>query len=622
MYGPLNVPGVSGPYLRRAIATHNTSSAAHQDLRQLVGLTADAHNVSDTAHQDIRNFIRLTTGTPLTAFTSAGMTDTGKVYVYTGSESGYTYGNWYYYDSAKKKWMSGGVYNSQALETDTTLTAPGFAADAKTVGRKLEETRTDMNQLTVVNPREISRQIRKECVPDGYYIQDFVYDDTRGRYILACSASDPNSPVTCFLVCRDLNRLKDADRYFVNAHHANGIVIDRANDRMIVASAVSTAADDSYYPYIDMVSLEDFTLLGSERVVITSNSTAGITGICNFGDRYIITDGKYAVVMNQDFSLDMSTMIDIGVSTYRPYFGLDDAEFEVRVLRQNIFYHNGVLYRILSVKDYLDGTRVFVKNGFVKFNFSSGEVLGLSLFHTDRNEEFEGCEAIGGKLLFTSYSNEYIIARELELHERDVSERRHIIRTGTDLNDVMALGEYYCAGGSIAKTLTNLPAVVSRTFSLVVCHVGSYGLMQVIVSANEYSSPYIRTYTEGKGWNGWMRLETERLQTDAVKRSVSALLYTCGTLGGAKKIIRFGIPMNLPFNYKNLEFTSLKATVRHNGQYCLGTDKAREDILSKCIFQYYHDHVDVKYTSDTEIAPDNNVLVSISLEYTYTYDVV
>lgn len=52
-------------------------------------------------------------GAPLVANTAADMTDTDRVYVYTGSEVGYVNGDWYYYDGAN--WMSGGVYNSQGI---------------------------------------------------------------------------------------------------------------------------------------------------------------------------------------------------------------------------------------------------------------------------------------------------------------------------------------------------------------------------------------------------------------------------------------------------------------------------------------------------------------------------
>lgn len=72
-------------------------------------------------------------GAPLTASTSSAMTDQTKVYVYTGPTSGsYTNGHWYYYNGSA--WTDGGVYNSSAVQTDTTLTLSGVAADAKATG--------------------------------------------------------------------------------------------------------------------------------------------------------------------------------------------------------------------------------------------------------------------------------------------------------------------------------------------------------------------------------------------------------------------------------------------------------------------------------------------------------
>ena len=81
--------------------------------------------------------IRNEYGYPFTATTVADMTDTTKIYVYTGSETGYTNGNWYYYDGSA--WVSGGIYNAVAFTTDTTLTVSSAAADAQVVGDKFTE---------------------------------------------------------------------------------------------------------------------------------------------------------------------------------------------------------------------------------------------------------------------------------------------------------------------------------------------------------------------------------------------------------------------------------------------------------------------------------------------------
>ena len=74
-------------------------------------------------------------GGPQVAQVAAAMTDTSKIYVYTGSETGYTKGNWYYYNGTE--WVSGGVYNATAVQTDKTLSISGQPADSKETGDKI-----------------------------------------------------------------------------------------------------------------------------------------------------------------------------------------------------------------------------------------------------------------------------------------------------------------------------------------------------------------------------------------------------------------------------------------------------------------------------------------------------
>ena len=76
-------------------------------------------------------------GTPLKASTASAMNNRDKIYVYTGNETGYTNGHWYYYDGSK--WVDGGVYNSTAVETDKTLSVENVPADAKKTGDEINK---------------------------------------------------------------------------------------------------------------------------------------------------------------------------------------------------------------------------------------------------------------------------------------------------------------------------------------------------------------------------------------------------------------------------------------------------------------------------------------------------
>lgn len=106
-------------------------------------------------------------GSPLVASTVSAMTDHNKIYVYTGDETGYTYGNWYYWSGSD--WTSGGVYNSIALETDTTLTLLGRPADAKAVGDKINGIKDDLDNYLLNNYeiREPSNWYNPNAVADG-----------------------------------------------------------------------------------------------------------------------------------------------------------------------------------------------------------------------------------------------------------------------------------------------------------------------------------------------------------------------------------------------------------------------------------------------------------------------
>ena len=69
---------------------------------------------------------------PIPVTLAADMTDTSKLYIYIGSESGMQNNYWYYYNGSV--WVPGGIYNAVVIELDKTLHNEGEAADAKAVG--------------------------------------------------------------------------------------------------------------------------------------------------------------------------------------------------------------------------------------------------------------------------------------------------------------------------------------------------------------------------------------------------------------------------------------------------------------------------------------------------------
>lgn len=109
-------------------------------------------------------------GAPYIATTVAGMTDKTRVYVYQGSESGYTSGDWYYWNGSA--WTSGGTYNSSAVDTDKTLTQSDKPADSAIVGKKIGSLKESFGDITQIDKSSNILEIS---------------DYTEGRYYSASS---------------------------------------------------------------------------------------------------------------------------------------------------------------------------------------------------------------------------------------------------------------------------------------------------------------------------------------------------------------------------------------------------------------------------------------------------
>jgi len=123
-------------YADKADQARQAAEYAEGQTESFAAATYDVYQSTQQTAQDVL----LYKGAPLVAATAAAMTDHNRVYVYVGSETGYTAGNWYYWNGSA--WASGGVYNAIALQTDKTLSVADAAADAAAVGLYADAIRT------------------------------------------------------------------------------------------------------------------------------------------------------------------------------------------------------------------------------------------------------------------------------------------------------------------------------------------------------------------------------------------------------------------------------------------------------------------------------------------------
>lgn len=101
-------------------------------------------------------------GAPLISTKISEMKDKTRVYVYTGTEEEYIAGNWYYWDGSA--WISGGIYNSAAVETDETLSVAGKAADGAKTGEAIEKLREDLEKNTLKDGSVTTSKIADKAV--------------------------------------------------------------------------------------------------------------------------------------------------------------------------------------------------------------------------------------------------------------------------------------------------------------------------------------------------------------------------------------------------------------------------------------------------------------------------
>jgi hypothetical protein len=133
----------------KIITEHNDTQlgGVEQSVKSAIDTLDNSVGALQTDSSQLRtrvDALQASVGTPLVASTVSQMTNHDKIYVYVGSESGYTSGNWYYWNGSA--WTSGGVYNSTAFVTDKTLTLSDRAADAKVVGDEFADIKSDLSE--------------------------------------------------------------------------------------------------------------------------------------------------------------------------------------------------------------------------------------------------------------------------------------------------------------------------------------------------------------------------------------------------------------------------------------------------------------------------------------------
>ena len=268
------------------------------------------------------NTLGYAVGGPNVASTVSAMTDTSKVYVYTGSETGYTAGNWYYYNGSA--WVSGGVYQAAAVETDTTLTMPGKPADAKATGDAVADLKSAITQqnietdsllnTTKLNPYSTAEGTRitsdgivsdtsytmYSYYPVNAYEEYYIYVDSDSgislMFVNAASATNLNARIETYT--GNINGIYSVPEGAVAIYvstNGNSFIkkVDNATNEVIYI--VNTAFDRVYQPF----KVESGKYVKFNGMITNNDSTKAVWYSVNVGEKIelsnITTSGNYAV---------------------------------------------------------------------------------------------------------------------------------------------------------------------------------------------------------------------------------------------------------------------------------------------------------------------------------------
>ena len=198
----------------------------------MADLSAGLESLSDDV-DEFKAHIETIVGAPLVAALVEDMTDETRVYVYTGSETGYTAGNWYYYDGSA--WVSGGVYNAVAVNTDKTLTQEDQPADAKKVGDELTDLKADLNY------EQLDLLAGKHIKTNGGTVLPENVADTESSW--CCLCVDCNQGDT-FVITGQTGETNDRLWAFADS---SGTVIDQASNASSATTQKLTAPYGSAY---------------------------------------------------------------------------------------------------------------------------------------------------------------------------------------------------------------------------------------------------------------------------------------------------------------------------------------------------------------------------------------
>ena len=267
-------------------------------LTEVASVEAKADGYNTALSGRITN-LENSSGAVLVAKTRTAMTDTNKIYVYTGTTttaSGVTYtkGHWYYHNGSK--WTDGGEYNQNLDAIDATLTQSNKGADAKVTGDRLSAAESDISKLRGTIANDYASQV--------YSVGDYCYHDGllyRCNTEIAAAEAWTSSHWTAVDVMPEISNLKNDTSYSVDfAPHGTeeesygGVTFNYFYNKIVLSGRVENSIDSTRL----MITMTEGT---SPRFRAVSTILSLTTGLeLEAGSMYKLTTLMEGTVLDDD----------------------------------------------------------------------------------------------------------------------------------------------------------------------------------------------------------------------------------------------------------------------------------------------------------------------------------
>ena len=363
---------------------------------------------------------RAAIGAPAVAATVSAMTDTDKIYVYTGSESGYTYGNWYYYDSDSSAWTSGGVYNAVAV--DTTLSVSGAAADAASVRDAID---SEINGTTLLISETVTANASKTYVLETPILKGMPVKIVNTSPTKTLNIIDKNGTIqnlsSSFLKDEVLNIVAPFDIYAIKCYNTSttmSLQIDygynaSGNDNAIKDSSLIRYAYSADDWEIGSISSSDGTNLTSTNIIRTKSAIyipSGTTIVLPNQRRFKTFKYSKNIAQANTFTATSNWQYETFTITESGWYRFIYANYPQATASLNLYREVLIAYGALT--DYFSVTPNYTIKNYMMMGFSKTEVEITQLGAINNHQSF--C-IYNDKYYVTDGSNMYVYDSDFTL---------------------------------------------------------------------------------------------------------------------------------------------------------------------------------------------------------------